>query len=443
MRLLVAENDPALATFLHESFGHEHYAVDLTGDGEDAKHWAEERNYDLVILDLNLVRVEATQVLQFVRTKRRHVPILVLCSRNRSEERVQILDMGADDLVLKPFSFSELSARVRALLRRGGRSAEAVLCIEDLELNRVEHSVKRAGRAIELTPKEFGLLEYLMRNAGQRVTRAQIIEHVWNLSFDTMTNVVDVYINYSSAQIDKRKAGQLAMAIQVAFQQMGVFDASDSKAALASTVPIPLADVQIIADVKRLQNTGQLLSSPALAGTVDRPKMDELQMKLEDALALQIDNRIISVRPSKEGIIVSLREAGFFQSGSVQLGPQTIPALAAIVKIIGPEKMKIRIEGHTDNVPIHNARYDSNWELSTARATEIIKLFITKFALAPNRLSASGYGEYYPTTSNDTAEGRAMNRRVDLVILNSISDAGVPTPIVVAPSAIPKATAPP
>jgi chemotaxis protein MotB len=387
--------------------------------------------------------VEATQVLQFVRTKRRHVPILVLCSRNRSEERVQILDMGADDLVLKPFSFSELSARVRALLRRGGRSAEAVLCIEDLELNRVEHSVKRAGRAIELTPKEFGLLEYLMRNAGQRVTRAQIIEHVWNLSFDTMTNVVDVYINYSSAQIDKRKAGQLAMAIQVAFQQMGVFDASDSKAALASTVPIPLADVQIIADVKRLQNTGQLLSSPALAGTVDRPKMDELQMKLEDALALQIDNRIISVRPSKEGIIVSLREAGFFQSGSVQLGPQTIPALAAIVKIIGPEKMKIRIEGHTDNVPIHNARYDSNWELSTARATEIIKLFITKFALAPNRLSASGYGEYYPTTSNDTAEGRAMNRRVDLVILNSISDAGVPTPIVVAPSAIPKATAPP
>lgn len=112
--------------------------------------------------------------------------ILVLCSRSRAEERVQILDMGADDLVLKPFAFSELSARVRALLLRGRRSAETVLCIEDLELNRVEHSVKRAGRTIELTPKEFGLLEYLMRNTGQRVTRAQIIEHVWNLSFDTM-----------------------------------------------------------------------------------------------------------------------------------------------------------------------------------------------------------------------------------------------------------------
>src|SRR5271156_6633881 len=439
MRLLVAENDPALATFLHESFGHEHYAVDLTGDGEDAKHWVEERNYDLVILDLNLVRVEATEVLQFVRTKRRHVPILVLCSRDRSEERVQILDMGADDLVLKPFSYSELSARVRALLRRGGRSAEAVLCIEDLELNRVEHSVKRAGRAIELTPKEFGLLEYLMRNAGQRVTRAQIIEHVWNLSFDTMFAFFVVL--YSSAQIDKRKAGQLAVAIQVAFQQMGIFDDASTKVALASADPTPIADVQIIENVKRLQTLGRLpLAAPA--ETVDRSKMDELQEKLEDALALQIGDRIISVKRNKEGIVVSLREAGFFQSGSTQLGPQTVPALAAIVKIIGPEKTNIRIEGHTDNVPIHNGKYDSNWELSTARATEIIKLFITKFALAPNRLSASGYGEYYPTASNDTAEGRAINRRVDLVILNSSSDGGVPTPTVITPDAIPSAAAP-
>jgi len=178
MHLLVAENDPALATFLQSSFDHEYYTVDLTADGEEAKQWAAERNYDLAILDLNLARDQGSAVLQHVRTNRRQLPILVLSSRNRAEERVQILDMGADDLVLKPFSFSELSARVRALLRRGGRSAEAILCIEDLELNRVEHSVKRAGRAIELTPKEFGLLEYLMRNAGQRVTRAQIIEHV-------------------------------------------------------------------------------------------------------------------------------------------------------------------------------------------------------------------------------------------------------------------------
>jgi chemotaxis protein MotB len=442
MRLLVAENDPALAIFLQESFDHEHYSVDLTHESEEAKKWVEDRDYDLAILDLNLAHDEGTQLLQYVRAKRRELLILVLSGRNRAEERVQILDMGADDLVLKPFAFSELCARVRALLRRGGRAAKAILCIEDLELNRVEHSVKRAGRAIELTPKEFGLLEYLMRNAGQHVTRAQIIEHVWNLSFDTMFAFFVVL--YSSAQIDKRKAGQLAMAIQVAFQQMGVFDAASSKVALASADPTPIADVQIIESVKSLQNLGRLPNMPqsSSAGSVDRPKMDELQKKLENALALQIDKRIISVAPNKEGIVVSLREAGFFQSGSTKLGPQTIPALDAIVKIIGPEKMDIRIEGHTDNVPIHNGKYDSNWELSTARATEIIKLFITKFAVAPDRLSASGYGEYYPAVANDTAEGRATNRRVDLVILNSYSDAGVPTPTVVDPDAIPSGPSP-
>ena len=287
----------------------------------------------------------------------------------------------------------------------------------------------------------------MMRRKKRRRRKDDHVSHErWLVSYADFITLMFAFfvVLYSSAQIDKRKAGQLAIAIQAAFQQMGIFDAASSRVALASAEPTPIADVQIIENVKRLQNLGQL-PSPAqgpTAGSVDRPKMDELQKKLEGALALQIDNRIISVVPNKEGIVVSLREAGFFQSGSTQLGPQTIPALASIVKIIGPEKMDIRIEGHTDNVPIHNPKYDSNWELSTARATEIIKLFITKFALAANRLSASGYGEYYPTASNDTAEGRAMNRRVDLVILNSISDAGVPTPTVVAPDAIPTISAP-
>jgi DNA-binding response OmpR family regulator len=209
MRLLLAESDPALATSLYESFAHELYSVDLTGDGQDAKRWVEERSYDLVILDLNLVRVEATKVLQSVRTKWRHVPVLVLCSRDRSEERVEILDMGADDLVLKPCAFSELSARVRALLRRVTELAETVLSLDDLELDRVEHSVKRGGRVIELTPKEFGLLECLMRNAGKQVSRAQILEQVWNLRHDTSTNVVDVYVSYLRNKINGPKDNKL------------------------------------------------------------------------------------------------------------------------------------------------------------------------------------------------------------------------------------------
>ncbi|MGA7190298.1 MAG: response regulator [Candidatus Acidiferrales bacterium] len=443
MRLLVAENDPALATFLHSSFDAEHYTVDLTRNGEEAKQMVAERSYDLAILDMNLAVSGGMQVLQSLRAKQRQLPILVLSGRNRPEDRVEVLDMGADDLVLKPFAFSELSARVRALLRRGGRASNTVLCMEDLELNRVEHSVKRASRGVELTPKEFALLEYLMRNAGQDVTRAQIIEHVWNLSFDTMTNVVDVYINYSSAQVDQRKAGQLAMAIQVAFQQMGVFDSSNSKPGLVNTEPMPFADVQMIENVKRLQAMGRLVNSPQgyLVESPDRPNLGDVQTKLGTLLAPQIKQQTVSVAPSKEGVVVSLREAGFFDSGSTELRPQAIPTLSAIVKVIGPERMRIRIEGYTDNVPIHSVRFDSNWELSTARATEIIKLLITKYAIAPERLSASGYGEYYPVASNDTAEGRSMNRRVDLVILNSNVELATPSPnaVVAQPDAPPPA----
>lgn len=202
MRILVAESDPALATFLQRGFAAEHYVVDLTADAEAVKTMTTERTYDAAILDLNLSHDEGLEVLRGVRTKQQQLPILILASRTRPEDHAQLLDLGADDLVLKPFAFSELSARVRALLRRGGRTPEAVLRIEDLELSRIDHVVQRAGRKIELTPKEFALLEYLMQNAGVRVTRAQIIEHVWNLSFDTMTNIVDVYINYLRKKVD-------------------------------------------------------------------------------------------------------------------------------------------------------------------------------------------------------------------------------------------------
>jgi DNA-binding response OmpR family regulator len=185
MRLLVAEQDQALGMFLERSFDAENYAVDIAVNGESAKAMADAQDYDAAIFDLNVGGPEGTEVLRYVRSRRETLPILVLSNRTRPEDRAQALDLGADDLVLKPFAFSELSARVRAMLRRGGRSAEAVLRVADLELNRVERSVKRAARRIELTPKEFGLLEYLMRNTGQRVTRTQIIQHVWNLSFDT------------------------------------------------------------------------------------------------------------------------------------------------------------------------------------------------------------------------------------------------------------------
>lgn len=185
MRLLVAESDPALGTFLQRRFDAEHYAVDLTQDDEQARARIQSRDYALAILDLQLSGDNGVDLLRDVRAQRESLPILIRTSQSRVQDRVYILDMGADDFVLKPFAFSELSARVRALLRRGGHAQETILRIEDLELNRVGRTVKRAGRSIELTPKEFALLEYLMRNAGQRVARAEIIRHLWNLSFDT------------------------------------------------------------------------------------------------------------------------------------------------------------------------------------------------------------------------------------------------------------------
>jgi DNA-binding response OmpR family regulator len=157
---------------------------------------ATELDYDLVVLDLNLPRLDGVSILRRVRAEKPTLPILVLTARGRVDDRVLCLDAGADDYLSKPFSFSELSARIRALLRRSRLPSESVLRVEDLKLDRVERRVTRGTRMIELTSKEFALLEYLMRNAGRRVTRAMIIEHVWNLSFDSATNLVDVYVAY-------------------------------------------------------------------------------------------------------------------------------------------------------------------------------------------------------------------------------------------------------
>jgi len=196
MRILIAEDDEALARFVRQGLEGEHYTVEVFADGEQARAAAVDSDFDLVILDLNLPKLDGITILRHLRSKKPSVPILVLTQRTRVEDRVQCLDGGADDYLAKPFSFSELSARIRALVRRSHLPSEAVLMIGDLKLDRVQRLVERAGRRIDLTSKEFSLLEYLMRNVSRSVTRSMIIEHVWNLAFDTSTNVVDVYVNY-------------------------------------------------------------------------------------------------------------------------------------------------------------------------------------------------------------------------------------------------------
>jgi len=190
MRILIVEDDTALAGFVRKGLEAEHYAVDMSSDGEQARALAAEFDYDLVILDLNLPGLDGVTILRDLRGRKPSIPILMLTARAKIEDRVLCLDAGADDYLVKPFSFSELSARVRALLRRSRLPSESMLTVEDLKLDRVQRRVTRGNKHIELTSREFALLEYLMRNAGRRVTRAMIIEHVWNIPFDSGTNLV-------------------------------------------------------------------------------------------------------------------------------------------------------------------------------------------------------------------------------------------------------------
>jgi len=188
--------------------------VDLASDGEEALYLAETSLYDLIILDLMLPKVSGFSVLATVRKKNPNVPILILTARTAVEDRVKGLEIGSDDYLIKPFAFAELRARVRALLRREWREMKLQLQVADLVLDPVKRKASRANRDLELSPKEFMLLEYLMRNANQVVTRTMIAEHVWDASFDSFTNVIDVYISFLRNKIDKDRGQKLLHSVR-------------------------------------------------------------------------------------------------------------------------------------------------------------------------------------------------------------------------------------
>jgi len=221
MRILVAENDVPLADFLRQKLEAEQFVVDLIPGTREAETLVAERPCDLALLDLALPYAAGIEALRHIRAKKPELPVVFLTSLENVDERARCLDAGADDLVPKPFAFTELVARIRAVLRRGSHAARAQLQIEDLVMDRLSHSVHRSGHAIDLSPKEFSLLEFLMRHAGHPVTRSTIVEQVWRLNVETMTNVVDVYINYLRRKVDSGYDHPLIRTIRGTGYQIG------------------------------------------------------------------------------------------------------------------------------------------------------------------------------------------------------------------------------
>jgi len=196
MQILIVEDEEKIANFLRRGLKEECYAVDIATDGEEALYKFNENQYDFVILDLMIPKTDGMVVCSKIRKKNINIPILILTAKDSIEDKIKGLDSGADDYMVKPFSFEELTARIRALLRRGNKADPAILKIDDLSLDPATRVAKRAGKIIEMTAREYALLEYLMRNQGRVITKTSILEHVWDYNYEGFSNVVETYIKY-------------------------------------------------------------------------------------------------------------------------------------------------------------------------------------------------------------------------------------------------------
>jgi chemotaxis protein MotB len=226
----------------------------------------------------------------------------------------------------------------------------------------------------------------------------------WLVSYADFITLLFAFfvVMYSTAQVDKKKVNRLATAIQVAFQQLGAY---------------PTAELSGEAPIEESVEVRKVVPVLPLPRNDENRDLTELRKELEQALAPEIARGEVEVRSGRDGLVISLREAGFFDSGSAGVKVGSQQAFSRMAGLLGERQYNIRIEGHTDNVRIHNSQFTSNWELSTARSTEMIRLLIIKYGFAPQRLSAGGYSEYHPIASNSTEAGRALNRRVDVVVV--------------------------
>lgn len=238
MRILVVEDERRIADFLTRGLQGAGYAVDAAPDGTTALELVHTTDYDLIILDIMLPDLDGLKVLERIRSRKAGPPVLILSARGAVDDRVKGLEQGADDYLTKPFAFVELLARVRALLRRGQPAPER-LQVADLVIDTMRRKVTRASETIELAPKEFGILEYMMRNKGRPLSRTMIVEHVWDMDYDGLTNIVDVYIRHLRSKIDDRWPQKLIQTVR----GIGYMIEAPEKA--PAPVPEPIVEQQV------------------------------------------------------------------------------------------------------------------------------------------------------------------------------------------------------
>ncbi|NUO08304.1 MAG: heavy metal response regulator transcription factor [Candidatus Brocadia sp.] len=214
MRILVVEDEKKLAAYIKKGLEENHFAADVSNDGEDGLFMLNTNEYDLVILDILLPGKNGLEIVREARKNGKKMPVILLTAKDAVEDKARGLDLGADDYLVKPFSFIELMARIRALLRRGKVNYQIQLTVADLMLDMAAHRLYRNGQPIDLTNKEFALLEFFMRNLNTVLTRTQIAEHVWDYNFDSLTNVIDVFVNRLRNKIDKDRVHKLIHTIK-------------------------------------------------------------------------------------------------------------------------------------------------------------------------------------------------------------------------------------
>jgi chemotaxis protein MotB len=241
--------------------------------------------------------------------------------------------------------------------------------------------------------------------------RSHVNHERWLVSYADFITLLFAFfvVLYASSKADQKKQAQVSQAINSAFASLGVFP--DAGSDISSLKNVSVISNKDTTSSKNLV-MGEDIASPAQV----KEDLARVQKELEKMLASEITDGTVGIQMGKDGLVVSLREAGFFSSGSAAPHAGTLPVLKELAQVLGETPYDLRIEGHTDNIPIHNQEFDSNWELSSSRATHIARVFLATKSIAPERLSASGYAEFHPVASNDTADGRAENRRVDLVV---------------------------